>query len=81
MPEVGKHYRVKHIVERTGLSDRTVRRLLKDEPGILVLPGVAPSRYTRRKYETVLVPESVLQRVLTRMERVGQDFVTSSSRS
>lgn len=78
---IEKHYRAKHIVERTGLSDRTVRRLLKEEPGVRVLPGVAVSRHTRRKYETVLVPESVLQRILTRMERVDQDFVTSSSRS
>jgi hypothetical protein len=48
-----------------GLSERTVRRMLADQAGILRLGQEATSR--RRRYLTLRVPESVLTRIYERL--------------
>jgi hypothetical protein len=64
-----KHYRYKELKPVLGLSDRSLRRLFGDEPGVVVLPHTICRK--KRKYETVLIPESVVQRVLTRLTRAA----------
>ena len=64
-PEKGameKHFSVAEVAEKWGLSEDTVRRLFVNEPGVLVIetPG---SRFSRRRYRTLRIPESVVERV------------------
>lgn len=64
-PGTEKHYRVKELCEILGLSDRSVRRLIADEVDVVVLPQ--KKARMKRAYETSLVPESVVRRILTRL--------------
>jgi hypothetical protein len=66
---IEKHYRIKELKPITGLSERSLRRLFADEPGIVVLPHEICRR--KRKYETVLIPESVVKRVLNGLKRAA----------
>jgi hypothetical protein len=43
------------------VSVETVRRLFQNEPGVLVLGGHASGR--KRRYTTLRIPQSVLERV------------------
>jgi hypothetical protein len=63
-----RHYAVAEIAELWNLSSDAVRRLFQDEPGVLVLGGHGASH--RRRYITLRVPESVLQRVHRRMTKI-----------
>ena len=58
---VEKCYRVKELVEITGFSDWTIRRMFTKEPGVVTI--AEKSRGVRR-YRTTTIPESVVQRVL-----------------
>ena len=62
-----RHYSVAEIGGLWGLSHDAVRKLFQNEPDVLVL-GNAESR-NRRRYTTLRVPESVVQRVHRRMTR------------
>jgi len=62
------HYAVAEIAEIWNLSSDAVRKLFQDEPGVLVLGGSAAPR--KRRYTTLRIPESVLQRVHRRMTNV-----------
>jgi len=66
---IEKHYRYKELKPLTGLSDRSLRRLFEGEFGVVVLPHTICRN--KRKYETVLIPESVVQRVLSRLTRAA----------
>jgi hypothetical protein len=66
---IEKHYRYKELRPLTGLSDRSLRRLFEDEPGVVVLPHAICRK--KRKYDTILIPESVVQRVLSRLTRAA----------
>jgi hypothetical protein len=63
-----RHYSVPEIAELWNLSSDAVRRLFQDEPGVLVLGGEGAPH--KRRYTTLRVPESVLQRVHRRMTKV-----------
>ena len=63
-----RHYLVAEIAALWNLSSDAVRKLFQDEPGILVL-GDQGSPHKRR-YTTLRIPESVLQRVYRRMTKV-----------
>jgi len=63
-----RHYSIKEIAEMWSLSPDAIRRLFNDESGVLVIGG-SKSRYTRR-YRTLRIPQSVLERVHRRMYRV-----------
>jgi AraC-like DNA-binding protein len=56
-----RHYTVAEIAERWNLSRDAVRRLFRDEPGVLILGNHFSAR--KRQYTTLRIPESVLERV------------------
>jgi hypothetical protein len=63
-----RHYAVGEIAALWNLSADAVRKLFQDEPGVLILGGQGPTH--KRRYTTLRIPESVLQRVHRRMTRV-----------
>jgi hypothetical protein len=66
----GKHYSAQEVAELWGLSTDYVRRLFENEPGVLVLE--APRAYGRqRRYRTLRIPESVVERVHRRLVLKG----------
>jgi predicted transcriptional regulator len=57
-----KHYRVSDLAELWGLGRETVRKLVKDDPGVIKI------RMGRKRAHTVYsVPESAVQRIHTRL--------------
>ena len=56
------------VAERLKVNEETVRRLFLNEPGVLV---ISFPRRGRRIYRTLRIPESVYQRVLTRLTKVA----------
>jgi hypothetical protein len=63
-----RHYAVAEIAALWNLSSDAVRKLFQDEPGVLVLGGQGAAH--KRRYTTLRIPESVLQRVHRRMTKV-----------
>jgi hypothetical protein len=59
---------VTEVAVRLKINEDTVRRLFLNEPGVLV---ICFPRRGRRVYRTLRIPESVFQRVLTRLTKVG----------
>jgi len=59
---------VVEVAERLKVNDETVRRLFLNEPGVVV---ICFPRHGRRVYRTLRIPESVFQRVLTRLTKVA----------
>lgn len=64
-----RHYAVAEIAAMWNLSPDKVRRLFENEPGVVVLGEEAPNR-GKRRYRTLLIPESVLERVHRRLSKV-----------
>lgn len=61
-----KHYRVSDLAELWGLGRETVRKIVKDEPGVIKI------RQGRKKaHTTYSVPESVARRIHTRLLNVA----------
>ena len=56
-----KHYTVQQVAKMWGYSDETIRRLFKDEKGVLKI-GRAGTRFRRQRWQ-MSIPESVLIRV------------------
>lgn len=61
-----RHYSVDELASLWGMSDDFVRRLFRDEPGVVVFFKYRPGR---RTYRTVRIPSSVADRVHRRMSR------------
>jgi hypothetical protein len=61
-----RHYSVDELAALWGMSDDFVRRLFLHEPGVVVFFHHRPGR---RVYRTLRIPESVAQRVHTRLTR------------
>jgi hypothetical protein len=61
-----RHYSVAEVAKMWTVSPDMVRRLFQREPGVLVF-GDARPKYGRRRYLTLRIPESVLERVHRRM--------------
>jgi hypothetical protein len=61
-----KHFSVSQVATLWNLSDDTVRKLFIDEIGVLKF--TRPSRL-RRKYCSLRIPESVVQRVHQRLQK------------
>jgi hypothetical protein len=55
-----KHYRVKELSEMWGFSVQVIRRLFKNEPGVLVLPG---------RRQALSIPGSVATAVHNRISK------------
>jgi hypothetical protein len=60
-----KHYSVAEISARWRYSEDTIRRLFRDEPGVLKV-GSPETRYKRKRWQ-LSIPESVLVRVYQRL--------------
>ncbi len=61
-----RHYTVSEVAELWSLSDNTIRKVFRDEPGVLrtQLPSL---RARKRQNITLRIPESVVYRVHGRM--------------
>lgn len=62
---IERHYAVTEIAEMWNLSPDKVREIFEDEPGVLVIGERNPRR--KRRYVTLRVPQSVLERVHRRL--------------
>ena len=62
-----RHYRPSEVAELWKFNVETIRRLFQDELGILVLQS--PVKKGRRRYKTIRIPQSVLERVHKRLQR------------
>jgi hypothetical protein len=60
-----RHYAVTEIAEMWNLSADKVRELFENEPGVLVLGDRSPCH--KRRYVTLRIPHSVLERVHYRL--------------
>ena len=61
-----KHYSPSELAETWGLSVETVRRIFENEPDVLKMANA--TGYTgRRRYKTLRIPASVVQRVHRRI--------------
>lgn len=64
-----KHFTIDEIAEAWGFSGETVRRIFRNEPGVLLL-GEGSRRVggkLRRRYFVMRVPQTVLDRVWSRL--------------
>lgn len=60
-----RHYAVMEVAELWNLSPDKVRELFKHEPGVLVIGDRNP--HHKRRYLTLRIPQTVLQRVHNRL--------------
>jgi methylphosphotriester-DNA--protein-cysteine methyltransferase len=60
-----RHYTPQELAKDWRVSVQTVREIFKNEPGVLKI-GSNGTR-TRRRYKTLRIPESVVERVHTRL--------------
>jgi hypothetical protein len=61
MSALEKHFRIREIAALWHLSQDKVRAIFDDVPGVLRI-GAPESRH-KRKYWTLLIPQSVVERV------------------
>jgi hypothetical protein len=62
-----RHYAPSEVAERWNMNVETIRRLFRDESGVIVFQ--APVKKGRRPYTTIRIPESVLERAHRRLQR------------
>jgi AraC-like DNA-binding protein len=62
-----KHYTISEVSKLWGLSEKTVRRIFDQEPGVVELDNGKSRR--KRAYVTRRIPESVLKRVHRKLQR------------
>jgi hypothetical protein len=60
-----RHYAVVEVAEMWHLSPDKVRDLFEHEPGVLVIGDQFPRH--KRRYRTLRIPQTVLQRVHNRL--------------
>ena len=60
-PALEQHYSVTEVAKMWALSEKTIRRMFEEEPG--VLQWGSPETRRKRGYQTLRIPESVLLRV------------------
>jgi hypothetical protein len=61
MSALEKHYTVKQVSQMWSFSQNTIRRLFRDEPGV-IKQGSAETRFKKKRWQ-LSIPESVLLRV------------------
>jgi hypothetical protein len=69
---IERHFSPAEIAELWGLSVDSVRRIFAGEQGVLVIEPPR-SRYSRRRYRTIRVPQAVVERVHRRLSVVSSD--------
>lgn len=62
---IERHYAVTEIAEMWNLSPDKVREIFEGEPGVLMIGDRSPRH--KRRYVTLRIPHSVLQRVHRRL--------------
>src|SRR5438067_12183450 len=62
---IERHYAVTEIAEMWNLSPDKVRELFENEPGVLVIGERSPRH--KRRYVTLRIPQTVLERVHSRL--------------
>ena len=62
---IERHYAVTEIAEMWNLSADKVRELFEDEPGVLVIGERSPRH--KRRYVTLRIPQTVVERVHCRL--------------
>ena len=62
-----RHFSVKELAQRLGMSQAAIRRLFRDEPGVLRFGK--EKRGHKRDYVTLRIPASVAERVYRRCMR------------
>lgn len=67
MSAIEKHYSVQELAEIWNLSEDTIRRLFREEPGVIKI-NANQGRRTRR-YVVLRLPESVVMRVHERLRK------------
>jgi hypothetical protein len=60
-----KHYSPDELATLWGVSVDSIRRIFRDEPGVLKMGEKSPKH--KRQYLTLRIPESVAERVHTRL--------------
>ena len=65
-----KHFSVAEVSERWGYSEDTIRRIFRDEPGVLKIGS--PETRVKRKRFRLSIPESVMIRVHQRLSSKGR---------
>jgi hypothetical protein len=65
-PCMEPHHTVAQVAQRWNVSADTIRSIFEREPGVLVIAN--QTSRGKRRYRTLLIPESVLQRVHRRLE-------------
>jgi len=66
---VERHYAVVEIAALWNLSSDKVRELFEEEPGVLVIRDRNPRG--KRRYRTLRIPQTVVDRVHTRLTLKG----------
>jgi hypothetical protein len=66
---VENHYSVAELAKLWSLSEKTIRRMFENEPGVLQW-GSQETRF-KRAYTTLRIPESVMLRVHRRLRIAG----------
>ena len=61
-----RHYTVAEVAAIWNLSKDAVRKIFQNEPGVLVLGGHSSSR--KRRYTTLRIPQTVIERVHRKYE-------------
>ena len=68
-PALEPHLTVTQVAQAWSCSEETVRRVFENEPGILV---IAENKHKgKRRYRTIRMPLSVVERVYQRLRRVA----------
>jgi hypothetical protein len=63
-----RHYSVAEVATMWNLSPDAVRKIFENEPGVFVWGGQSSSH--ARRYRTLRIPQSVLERVHRRLSNV-----------
>ena len=69
-PPSERHFTAKEVAEEWSLSQDTIYRLFKNEPGVLMIVG--ERKKYRRTRRTLRIPESVKNRVYRRLQNVAR---------
>lgn len=67
MSAIEKHYSIQELAEIWNLSEDTIRRLFREEPGVIRINAALSRR--RRRYVVLRLPESVVVRVHERLRK------------
>lgn len=65
---IPQYFRVKQVADRLAIDAKSILRRVKDDPDVLVL---SERKRGVRKYQTYLIPESTLQRLVNSLRQRG----------